>query len=223
MARPDSDATRPGRGAGAAALRARIEREGFAGQSGEAAYRAYMRSLRAKAPPDLPAIGGRACHQALRRDPAAYRERQRAGFQTACERHGRAAITGHIARAHAERRQWRLAHPTEAEAMLLHTLERLGYCLHPATADGAATVWPSETVFDAYDLIREARIGRYWVDVLLPARRIAIEAIGGVHTLQTHDDAQRVRDLEGSGLRVLVFANEQILAPDFAALLAAVL
>ncbi len=223
MSRPDSDAARPGRGAGAAALRARIEREGFAGHTGEAAYRAYMRSLRAKAPPDLPAIGGRACHQALRCDPTAYRERQRAGFQAACDRHGRAVITGYIARAHAERRQWCLAHPTEAEATLLHTLERLGYRLHPATADGAAAVWPSEAVFDADDLIREACVGRYWIDLLLPARRIAIEAIGGVHTLQANDDTQRLSELERSGLRVLVFPNAQILAPDFPEVLAAIL
>lgn len=215
---PADGAPRPGRGAGAAALRARIEAQGFAGFLGPEAYRAYMRSLRKKAPEDLPAMGGRAVHQALLRQLGedGYRERQRAGFDAACAKHGRGVIVGHIRRAHTERRRWRLDHPTSAEAALLRTLADLGFTVHPSTfADGEGGfdyhLWQlgGSPVLRYRDLIREAPVGPYFIDVLLPTRGIAIEVDGGVHKLRPDHDAIRRRRLERMGITLHSFTNEE--------------
>jgi very-short-patch-repair endonuclease len=229
---PRPGAQRPGGGAGAAALRARIEAEGFAGYTGPDAYKAYMRSLRKKAPAELAAIGGRACHRALLQQLGedGYRDRQRAGFEAACHKHGREKITGQIARAHAERRTWRLAHPTPAEAALQHTLEAIGFTIHPLTHEKGDQGfeyrrWRREgsPPLSRRDVIVEARVGPYFVDALLPELAVAFEVDGGVHLLRPDYDAQRRRWLEGQGLTVHAFPNKQALeglGETFAGLLA---
>lgn len=227
---PSKPDNRPaGRGAGAAALRARIEREGFAGETGASAYRAYMRALRAQAPADLAAIGGRACHQRLRDHLGAdgYRERQRAGYTAACRKHGRSAIHRHIARATEERRRWRLAHPTPAEQALRTALEQLGFVVHPLTAAGDAPDFAEPSWREAhtpplsrYDLVLEARVGPYIVDALLPAVAVAFEVQGGIHRLRAAYDARRHERLRQIGFAVYCYANEEALAEPFAAALA---
>lgn len=226
---PRPGAPRPGGGGGAAALRARIETEGFAGCTGPEAFRAYMRSLRQKAPADLAAIGGRACHQALRTTlgEEGYRDRQRAGFAAAVARHGRQKIVGHIARAHAERRTWRLAHPTPAEAALRRTLQALGFAVHPITHQAdpgfAYQRWlrTGDPALAPGDLVLEAPAGPYFLDALLPALAVAIEVDGGVHQLRPAYDAQRRAWLTGQGLTLLSFTNDEALAATFRDQLAA--
>lgn len=217
---PRPGAQRPGGGAGAAALRARIETEGFAGYTGPEAYRAYMRALRKKAPPELAAIGGRACHRALLQQLGedGYRDRQRAGFEAACHKHGREKITGQIAKAHAERRIWRLAHPTLAETALQRTLEAIGCTIHPLThEEGDQSFeyrrWHRESIppLGGHDVILEARVGPYFVDALLPALAVAFEVDGGVHLLRPIYDAQRRRWLESQGITVYTFTNQEAL------------
>jgi len=217
-------APRPGGGAGAAALRARIEAQGFAGETGPDAYRAYMRSLRQKAPADLAAIGGRAAHQALiaTLGEDGYRDRQRAGFEAACAKHGRRKILSHIANAHEERRNWRLAHPTPAETALRTTLQALGFAVHPIThAAGdsgfAYQRWRHERTpaLDRNDLVLEARVGPYFVDVLIPALAVAIEMEGGVHQLRLAYDERRRRWLQERGIAVYTLPNELALTATF--------
>lgn len=217
-------AARPGGGAGAAALRARIEAEGFAGLSGLEAYRAYMRHLRSRAPNDLPAIGGRAAHRALlaKLGEDGYRTRQRAAFLAACAKHGEERIRSHIRRAHTERRLWRLEHPTPAEAALRQTLQALGYTVHPSTyqngeqgftyqrwlRDSCPSLSPNQIIF-------EAQAGSYFLDSLIPTLRLAIEADGGVHELRPQHDARRRAWLQHAGISLLSFQNEQVLAEGF--------
>lgn len=221
---PDRGATRPGRGAGAAALRARIEAEGFAGYHGLDAYRAYMRYLRSRAPADLAAIGGRAVHRRLlaQLGEDGYRARQRAGFAAACRKHGAERIRSHIRRAHAERRMWRLTHPTPAEAVLRSTLQSLGYHIHPITyqTDDQTDHAPHGArdpgqAFGAFDLVLEAHVGAYYLDSFIPALGLAIEADGGVHQLRPQYDTHRRAWLQGMGITLWTFPNADVLAEPF--------
>jgi very-short-patch-repair endonuclease len=180
-----------------------------------------MRSLRKKAPADLAAMGGRAAHQALiaRLGEDGYRDRQRAGFEAACEKHGRRKILSHIAIAHEERRRWRLSNPTAAESALIAAVEALGFAIHPITHEAGDLGfeyqhWRHERIpaLGQADLVREARVGPYFVDVLIPALAVAIEVDGGVHQLRPDYDERRRRWLQGIGLSVHTFANETVLA-----------
>lgn len=218
---PAAGAPRPGGGAGAAALRARIEARGFGGFTGPEAYSAYMRSLRKKAPEDLPAIGGRAAHRSLIQQLGedGYRDRQRAGFQAACAKHGRNVILGHIARAHEERRHWRLSNPTRGEKALRETLRRLGLAVHPLTyerGEASFEYWrwhlAGEADLGPCDLVLEARVGPYFVDVMIPRLSIAFEVEGGIHLLRPLYDEQRREWLESLGFTVYTFTNDEALA-----------
>ncbi|HLT46621.1 MAG TPA: endonuclease domain-containing protein [Rubricoccaceae bacterium] len=65
---------------------------------------------------------------------------------------------------------------------------------------------------------RQHGIGRYVVDFYCPSERLAVELDGAPHRdpLRAAYDAQRQRDLEALGIRVLRFENREVLErPDF--------
>lgn len=63
-----------------------------------------------------------------------------------------------------------------------------------------------------YKFRRQRPIGTYVVDFYAPDLRLVIEADGGGHfeDLQIHYDRLRTEFLEGCGLRVLRFTNDEI-------------
>ena len=63
---------------------------------------------------------------------------------------------------------------------------------------------------------RQAPIGPYIADFLCPARKLVIEADGGLHTVE--GDAERTAFLEGQGYTVLRFRNFEILGQPEAVL-----
>ena len=50
----------------------------------------------------------------------------------------------------------------------------------------------------------------YACDLLLPAQALAIEVIGGIHTLTPERDAARLAKLRAQGLTVVTVPNEQL-------------
>ncbi len=58
---------------------------------------------------------------------------------------------------------------------------------------------------------RQHKIGPYIVDFYSIKIRLAIEADGEIHTLQTEQDEERTKWLKSMGIRVLRFPNEEIL------------
>jgi very-short-patch-repair endonuclease len=64
---------------------------------------------------------------------------------------------------------------------------------------------------------RQHSIGRYILDFYCPAETLAVELDGAVHNdpLRAQHDAERQRDLEVLGVRVLRFRNQMVLeTPD---------
>lgn len=208
--------------AGHLALRARIESQGFAGYFGPEAYQAYMRHLRERSLtkcPDLASRGGKAHHKRYaENDPAGYSRRQRAGFDAAVAKHGRTKILGVISRAHAERRFWRLAHPTAGERALRARLTDLGYQISALTFEEGFEYrrWRDEGdhAFSPADVLLEAPIGPYYADALIPNAEVVIEVNGGVHKLHEERDARRLAFFASLGLRVIVLSNDEIEAED---------
>jgi very-short-patch-repair endonuclease len=54
-------------------------------------------------------------------------------------------------------------------------------------------------------------VGPYYVDILCLAERLAIEVDGDTHVDSEKYDADRTRFIEGEGLRVLRFANGDVM------------
>jgi hypothetical protein len=119
-----------------------------------------------------------------------------------------------IRRAHEAGRRYRLDHPTPGEAALRKLLielafelvlprERFDYCLW--------RVDPCGWSLSPRHALAEGGVGPYVCDILLPVRRLAIEAEGGIHALQREYDARRRAFLIAQGLSVAVFPNETLL------------
>ncbi|NTV65310.1 MAG: hypothetical protein HGA65_17505 [Oscillochloris sp.] len=114
--------------------------------------------------------------------------------------------------AHERRRRWRIANPTPAEALLHWEALQAGLTLH-ADLTGSFT-WaayrtdPARWPFTPTDALVEARVLGYACDLLLPARALAIEVVGGVHTLTT----ARLAALQAQGLTVITLTNDQVAA-----------
>ncbi|MEI7772274.1 MAG: DUF559 domain-containing protein, partial [Chloroflexales bacterium] len=66
--------------------------------------------------------------------------------------------------------------------------------------------------FTSTDALVEARVLGYACDLLLPARALAIEVVGGVHALTAARDAARLDELRAQGLTVITFTNDQVYA-----------
>ena len=175
---------------------------------GETGYRRYQQAL-ARA-------GGIARQAQLRAalGETGYCTHQRALYQRAVAKHGAVKLRAILTAAHERRRCWRIANPTPAEALLHWLALDAGFTLH-ADLSGTFT-WsafraePERWPFAATDALIEGRVLGYACDLLLPARALAIEVIGGIHTLTAERDAVRLAALRAQGVTVLTFTNEQL-------------
>jgi len=175
---------------------------------GETGYRRYQQAL-ARA-------GGIARQAQLRAalGETGYCDHQRTLYQRAVQKHGTAKMQAILMAAHERRRCWRIANPTPAEALLHWLALDAGFTLH-ADLSGTFT-WsafraePARWPFTRADALIEGRVLGYACDLLLPARALAIEVIGGIHTLTPERDARRIAALRAQGVTVLTFTNEQL-------------
>jgi len=157
---------------------------------GESGYRRYQQAL-ARA-------GGIARQAQLRAalGETGYCAHQRTLYQRAVAKHGAVKLRAILTAAHERRRCWRIANPTPAEALLHWFALDAGFTLH-ADLSGTFT-WtafraaPERWPFAATDALIEGRVLGYACDLLLPARALAIEVIGGIHTLTPERDAARL-------------------------------
>jgi len=204
-------------------LRERIERDGFNGYVGREAYYAYMRWLRSRSlakHPDLASLGGKAHHaQYAANDPAGYRNRQRGSYDAACKKHGTSKVKDAITKAHERQRRWRLDNPTPAEAALRAQLAGLGFTIHrhdDAPFDYLRYLREGGELYGPLDVVIEAKVVPYFVDALIVALHLSIEAIGGVHeAFRADHDAKRAAFFARIGLVELALPNAEILAgPD---------
>jgi len=198
-------------------------------QLGDDGYRQAQRDLYHAAlrrHPSLSAIGGQACH-AIQKEQLGvegYRQLQAARYRKAVNRYGRDRMRERLQRAHVAARAKRLAHPTPGEATMQTFLVAAGYTLHTQAFD--YFLWQSEPGLDAadcFDAYVEARIGRFYADVLLLGQRIVLEVRGGVHQLTLAYDAERDQWLRTQGLTVIVIAEEAAVEVDDLATLLAIL
>jgi len=143
-----------------------------------------------------------------------YCTHQRALYQRAVQKHGAVKLRAILTAAHERRRCWRIHNPTPAEALLHWLALDAGFTLH-ADLSGTFT-WsafraePARWPFTRADALIEGRVLGYACDLLLPARALAIEVIGGIHTLTPERDAARLAMLRAQGLTVVTVPNEQL-------------
>jgi hypothetical protein len=200
-----------GQRAGGAARQAQIR-----AVLGEQGYRRYQQAL-ARA-------GGIARQAQLRAalGEGGYAGYQRTLYQRAVQKHGAVKMRAILTSAHERRRRWRVANPTPAEAILHWEALQAGLTLHADLTD--SFTWsvyradPARWPFTPTDVVIEARVLGYACDLLLPARALAIEVVGGVHALTAERDATRLAVLRAQGLTVITLTNEQVYAGEAAAL-----
>jgi len=188
---------------------------------GENGYRRYQQA-RARA-------GGIARQAQLRAalgEPG-YAGYQRALYQRAVQKHGAVKMRAILTVAHERRRRWRIANPTPAEAIVHWEALQAGLTLH-ADLTGSFT-WsayradPARWPFTSTDALVEARVLGYACDLLLPARALAIEVLGGVHALTVARDAARQDELRAQGLTVVTLTNDEVYTGAAERLLASLL
>ena len=175
---------------------------------GESGYRRYQQAL-ARA-------GGIARQAQLRAalGETGYCAHQRTLYQRAVAKHGAVKLRAILTAAHERRRCWRIHNPTPGEALLHWFALDAGFTLH---ADLSGTwEWtrfqaePNDWHFTPTDALIEGRVLGYACDLLLPAQALAIEVLGGIHTLTPERDAVRLAALRAQGVTVLTFTNEQL-------------
>jgi hypothetical protein len=175
---------------------------------GESGYRRYQQAL-ARA-------GGVARQAQLRAalGETGYCAYQRRLYLRAVQKHGATKMQAILTAAHEQRRRWRIANPTPAEALLHWLALEAGLTLH-ADLSGAWE-WtayrsdPGDWQWSSTDAIAEARVLGFACDLLLPAHALVIEVQGGIHTLTAERDACRLAALHTQGLRVITLTNEQL-------------
>ncbi|MFV9505477.1 MAG: DUF559 domain-containing protein [Oscillochloridaceae bacterium umkhey_bin13] len=143
-----------------------------------------------------------------------YSAHQRRLYQRAVAKHGAERMRTILTTAHEQRRCGRIANPTPAEALLHWLALTAGFTLH---ADlGGTFAWeqyrvePARWPFIAADALIEARVRSFACDLLLPTHALAIEVLGGIHTLTPERDEARLAALRAEGLTVVTLTNEQI-------------
>jgi len=143
-----------------------------------------------------------------------YCAHQRTLYQRAVAKHGAAKMRAILTAAHERRRCWRIANPTPAEALLHWFALQADITLHAdLTGSFTWTAYRAESArwpFTATDALIEGRVLGYACDLLLPAQALAIEVIGGIHTLTPERDATRLAVLRAQGLTVVTVTNEQL-------------
>jgi hypothetical protein len=185
---------------------------------GEQGYRRYQQALGR--------AGGIARQAQLRAalGEVGYVGHQRTLYRRAVQKHGATKMRAMLTASHERRRCWRIANPTPAEALLHWEALVAGLTLHAdltgsftwATSSAELTRWP----FGPADAVIEARVLGYACDLLLPARALAIEVVGGIHALTAERDESRLAALRAQGLTVVTLTNEQVYAGAAAALFA---
>jgi hypothetical protein len=193
-------------------------------QLGEQAYRDYQKSHYAAALaayPNLHALGARAANtaQLTAWGVDGYVAQRQQAYRACCDKHGLAFARQVVRAAHEARRLYRLNHPTPGEAALRALLSELGFQVRLDQQRFDYCAWciePFDWSFGPQDALAEGGVGPYYVDVLLPVRRLAIEVEGGIHILCRERDTQRRAFLEAQGLRVLVLTEDQALDPTAA-------
>jgi very-short-patch-repair endonuclease len=116
--------------------------------------------------------------------------------------------------AHEERRRYRLAHPTPGEAALRALLITLGFRVILSPDPFEYVHWrhiQSHLSLGLQDAIAEGGVGSYFCDVLIPARRLAIEVEGRIHRLTRDRDERRYHILASHGITVLVLPERHVL------------
>jgi very-short-patch-repair endonuclease len=90
---------------------------------------------------------------------------------------------------------------TDAEQLLWHVLRNRSFC--------------------GYKFRRQHPVGRYILDFYCHEQMLAVELDGGGHGAeeQAHYDSERTKELEGAGLSVLRFWNNQVLTETESVLL----
>ena len=165
-------------------------------QLGEDGYRAYQREAGAASEAYQRAQGAEV-----------YQANKRRGYVALVAKHGVEVARQALQRAHRSRRAWRVDNPTAGEATMRQALRDAGYTVHEdatTIVDGCA---PDGT-YTLDDVIREAQIGLYFVDFLVPAQRLVIEVDGGCHQLRQEQDARRDAAIRAAGFRVARIATE---------------
>lgn len=149
--------------------------------------------------------------------PDGYREQRQAAYHAMLERYGPERAKAILATAHDAGRRKRLANPRPGEAAITAAWQALGGVVHEP-ADGfnyfAWQVDPYGIAYGGDEAIREAQIGPYFVDFLLPAHQVVIEVNGGVHAMLAERDAARSAWLEEARLRVYVIDEAEAIQPD---------
>jgi hypothetical protein len=161
-------------------------------QLGEDGYRAYQRQAGAASEAHQRAQGAEV-----------YQANKRRGYVALVAKHGVEIAKQALQRG----RAWRVDNPTEGEASMRQALRDAGYTVHEDAAtivDGCA----SDVAYTLDDVIREAQVGPYFVDFLVPAQRLVIEVDGGCHQLRQEQDARRDAAIRAAGFRVVRIATE---------------
>ncbi len=157
---------------------------------GEDGYRAFQQQAHAAAHARHPGLASRA---------------GKAGWRVTVQRYGIEWAKKRLDQANEANRIRRLANPTSGEQALCDALRRRGYTIHTVSEASA---------YGQLDAIREAKIGQYYADILLPATQTVIEVYGGVHQLNPARDAQRCAWLRDQGFHVIVIAEEEATTPQ---------
>jgi len=140
-----------------------------------------------------------------------YRRQRQDAYHALVAKIGPEAARARLTKAHAERRQFRLDHPTPGEARVVALLAQRGYTVQAAPPSFEFAAWdcdPDGADYGHRDAIREAQIGVYVADVLIPAQRLVIEVNGGIHVLHTERDACRSATIRAHGLTVHIISEE---------------
>lgn len=179
---------------------------------GEAAYTARQRrAAHAKTPEQQrrAAIASNAA-QVMNYGVEGYRRQRQEAYHAVVRKIGPEAARARLSKAHGEHRQFRLDHPTPGEAMIVMLLEQRGYTVHAPAHGFEYLAWerdPDGNDYGQHDAIREAQIGGYYADMLLPAQRLVIEINGGIHVLHSERDARRCAALRAYGLMVVIITE----------------
>ncbi len=143
--------------------------------------------------------------------PDGYRRQRQDAYQALVQKIGPEAARARLTKAHAERRQFRLDHPTPGEALIVALLQQRGYTVQAAPTSFEFAAWdcdPDGAEYGQREAIREAQIDVYFADVLIPSQRLVIEINGGIHVLHSERDARRCATLREYGLTVYTITEE---------------
>jgi hypothetical protein len=188
---------------------------------GENGYRLYQQALGR--------VGGIARQAQLRAElgERGYAGYQRSLYQRAIQKYGAVRMRAILTSAHERRRRWRIANPTPGEALLHWQALQAGLSLHAdLTGDFAWSAYhadPTRWPFTSTDALIEGRVLGYACDLLLPARALAIEVVGGVHAFTVERDVARLAALRAQDLTVITLTNEQVYVGEAERLFASLL